>query len=223
MIIAAGQGATAAQTINRDLFEESLITHALRRYRAVQLQDLQETGTPKDRKALHEATKGWESGVLGIGIESELTEKDKDQQKGGDMEHIEKTIEVDAPVNKVYDQWTQFEDFPEFMEGVEEVRKMDERHLHWVAEIGGKKKEWDAEIYEQVPGQKVAWRSTSGVRNAGMVEFQPRDNNRTSVTLKMDYEPEGTVEKVGDALGAVSRRVEGDLERFREFVESKET
>jgi uncharacterized membrane protein len=148
---------------------------------------------------------------------------DQEREKGGGMEHIEKTIEVEAPVNKVYDQWTQFEDFPEFMEGIEEVRKLDERHLHWVAEIGGKKREWDAEIYEQVPGQKVAWRSTSGSHNGGTVEFQPRANNRTQVTLKMDYEPERTLEKTGDAVGAVSRRVEGDLERFRELVESKET
>ncbi|EEF63246.1 SRPBCC family protein [Pedosphaera parvula] len=137
------------------------------------------------------------------------------------MEHIEKTIEVEAPVNKVYNQWTQFEDFPEFMEGVEEVRQLDDKHLHWVAEIGGKKKEWDAEIYEQVPDQKVAWRSITGARNAGMVEFIPQESNLTRVILKMDYEPQGAVEKTGDVLGAVSRRVEGDLERFKHFIQSR--
>ncbi|MDB6125884.1 MAG: cyclase/dehydrase [Pedosphaera sp.] len=139
------------------------------------------------------------------------------------MEHIEKSIEVEAPLDKVYNQWTQFEDFPEFMEGVEEVKQLDEKHLHWVAEIGGKKKEWDAEIYEQVPDQKVAWRSTTGARNAGIVEFRPKDQNHTQVTLKMDYEPEGATEKIGDALGIVSRRVEGDLERFREFIQSRKS
>src|SRR4051812_13639896 len=136
------------------------------------------------------------------------------------MESIEKTIEVEAPVDKVYNQWTQFEEFPEFMEGVEEVRQLDDKHLHWVAEIGGKKKEWDAEIYEQIPDRRIAWRSTSGTRNAGMVDFLPKDPNHTRVTLKMDYEPEGALERVGDALGTVTRRVEGDLERFKDFIQS---
>ncbi|MDB6065729.1 MAG: cyclase/dehydrase [Pedosphaera sp.] len=137
------------------------------------------------------------------------------------MESIEKTIEVDAPVTKVYNQWTQFEAFPEFMEGVEEVRQVDDRHLHWVADIGGKKKEWDAEIYEQVPDQRIAWRSTTGTRNSGAVAFLPKDMNHTRVTLKMDYEPEGVLEHAGDALGVVTRRVEGDLERFKEFIQSR--
>jgi uncharacterized membrane protein len=136
------------------------------------------------------------------------------------MESIEKTIEVEAPVNKVYNQWTQFEKFPEFMEGVEEVRQLDERHLHWVAEMGGKKKEWDAEIYEQVPDQRIAWRSTTGTRNAGKVDFLPKEPNRTRVTLKMDYEPEGALEHAVDALDVVSRQVEGNLERFKEFIQS---
>jgi uncharacterized membrane protein len=139
------------------------------------------------------------------------------------MESIEKTIEVEAPINKVYNQWTQFEKFPEFMEGVEEVRQLDERHLHWVAEMGGKKKEWDAEIYEQVPDQRIAWRSTTGTRNAGKVDFLPKEPNRTRVTLKMDYEPEGALEHTGDALDVVSRQVEGNLERFKEFIQSSAT
>jgi uncharacterized membrane protein len=136
------------------------------------------------------------------------------------MESIEKTIEVDAPVDRVYNQWTQFEAFPEFMEGVEEVRQLDDRHLHWVADIGGKKKEWDAEIYEQVPDQRIAWRSTSGTRNSGVVDFLPKDPNHTKVTLKLAYEPEGALEHTGDALGVISRRVEGDLERFKDFLQS---
>jgi len=139
------------------------------------------------------------------------------------MESVEKTIEVEAPVKKVYNQWTQFEEFPEFMEGVEEVRQVDDRHLHWVAEMGGKKKEWDAEIYERVPERRIAWRSTTGTRNAGTVDFLPKEPNRTRVTLKMDYEPEGALEHADDALGVVSRQVEGDLERFKQFIQTRAT
>ena len=139
------------------------------------------------------------------------------------MESVEKAIEVEAPVSKVYNQWTQFERFPEFMEGVEEVQQLDDRHLHWVAEIDGKKKEWDAEIYEQVPDQRIAWRSTTGTRNSGMVNLLSKDAEHTKVTLKMDYEPEGVLEHTGDALEMVTRRVEGDLERFKEFFQEHET
>jgi uncharacterized membrane protein len=109
------------------------------------------------------------------------------------------------------------------MEGVEEVRQLDDKHLHWVAEIGGKKKEWDAEIYEQVPDHRIAWRSTTGTRNSGIVDFLPKDSHHTRVTLRMDYEPEGALERTGDALGTVSRRVEGDLERFKDFIQSRES
>jgi uncharacterized membrane protein len=139
------------------------------------------------------------------------------------METIEKTIEVEAPVNKVYNQWTQFEEFPSFMEGVEEVKQLDDKHLHWVAQIGGKQKEWDAEIIEQVPDQRIAWRSTSGASNAGIVNFRPKDAGHTIVTIQMSYEPEGAMEKTGDAVGLVSRRVEGDLKRFRDFIQSRPT
>jgi len=138
------------------------------------------------------------------------------------MESVEMSIEVDAPIEKVYDQWTQFEEFPEFMEGVEEVQRLDDKHLRWVAEIGGRKKEWEAEIYEQVPKRRIAWRSTSGTRNARTVDLLRKDSAHTRVTLKMDYEPEGTWERSGDALGVVSQRVEGDLERFREFIRARE-
>jgi uncharacterized membrane protein len=139
------------------------------------------------------------------------------------METIQKTIEVEAPVTTVYNQWTQFEQFPEFMEGVEEVKQLDDKHLHWVADIGGRKKEWDAEIIEQVPDEVIAWRSTTGAPNAGTVNFQPKDPNHTVVTLRMNYEPEGAMEKAGDSLGLVSRRVEGDLKRFRDFVQQRTT
>jgi uncharacterized membrane protein len=137
------------------------------------------------------------------------------------MESIEKTIEVDAPLSTVYNQWTQFEDFPQFMEGVKEVRQVDDKRLHWVAEIAGKRKEWDAEIFEQVPDQTIAWRSMGGAKNSGQVSFEPADNNATRVCLKLNYDPEGALESVGDALGVVGRRVEGDLERFKEFIETR--
>jgi uncharacterized membrane protein len=133
----------------------------------------------------------------------------------------EKSIEVDVPVSTAYNQWTQFEDFPQFMEGVKEVRQLDDTHVHWHAEIAGKDKEWDAEITEQIPDQRIAWRSTSGAPNSGVVTFEKISDNKTRITLRMDYEPEDVVDKVGDAVGMLSRRIEGDLQRFKEFVESR--
>ena len=135
--------------------------------------------------------------------------------------HVEKSIEVDAPVNRVYNQWTQFEEFPKFMQGIEQVRQLDDKRLHWIAEVGGRRKEWDAEIFEQVPDQKIAWRSTSGAPNTGIVSFRPLAPNRTQVTVRMEYDPEGPVETVGSALGAVGGRIEGDLKRFRDFIQTR--
>jgi uncharacterized membrane protein len=137
------------------------------------------------------------------------------------MKTIEKDITVNVPVRQAYDQWTQFEEFPQFMEGVEEVRQLDDKHLHWKAKIAGKVEEWDAEIFEQTPDQHIAWRSTDGAKNAGRVSFQPSAPSQTNVHLEIDYEPEGVIETVGDAIGAVDARVTGDLERFKKFVESR--
>ena len=138
------------------------------------------------------------------------------------MERIEKTIEVRQPVRTVYNQWTQFEEFPRFMAGVKEVRQLDDTHVHWHAEIWGKDKEWDAEITEQVPDQCIAWRSTSGdAPNAGMVRFEPVASDRTRVRLTMDYEPQGAVENAGDALGVLSQRVQTTVEDFKKFIESR--
>ncbi len=137
------------------------------------------------------------------------------------MAHVEKSVEVDVPVRTAYDQWTQFEEFPRFMEGVEEVRQLDDTRLHWKASITGKTEEWDAEITEQTPDQMVAWRSTSGAENSGAVSFASLGPNRTRVTVRIGYEPEGIVETVGDKLGFVSRRVEGDLGRFKAFIEQR--
>jgi uncharacterized membrane protein len=134
---------------------------------------------------------------------------------------IEKDIEVNAPVRSVYNQWTQFEEFPQFMDGVREVRQLDDTHLHWCAQVGGKDVEWDSEILEQVPDQRVAWRSTTGKLNAGTVEFEPIDSGHTRVCLTMEYDPEGPVENVGSALGVTARRVTKDLKKFKEFIEQR--
>ena len=137
------------------------------------------------------------------------------------MASVQKSIDVHVPVRTAYNQWTQFEEFPHFMQGVEEVRQLDDKRLHWKATIGGKAEEWDAAITEQVPDMRVAWTNTTGARNAGVVTFHRLDDTTTRVMLQLDYDPEGVVENVGDALGFVSRRVEGDLERFKEFVEAR--
>jgi uncharacterized membrane protein len=137
------------------------------------------------------------------------------------MATVHESIEIDTPVRAAYDQWTQFEAFPEFMEGVKEVRQIDATRLHWVAEIGGKREEWEAEITEQIPDQRIAWRSVSGKGNAGTVSFETLDNARTRVTVGIDHDTDGLVEKVGSALGADDRRVKGDLERFRQLMETR--
>jgi uncharacterized membrane protein len=137
------------------------------------------------------------------------------------MARVEKSIEVEKPLRMVYDQWTQFEEFPRFMEGVEDVHQMDDRTLHWKAKIGGKVEEWTAEIVQQIPDQQIAWRHTRGAVNSGVVTFTPLEDGRCRVTLALEYDPKGVVEKVGDMLGFVSRRVEGDLERFKRFIEER--
>jgi uncharacterized membrane protein len=137
------------------------------------------------------------------------------------METITKSIDVNVPVRTAYNQWTQFEEFPRFMEGVEEVKQIDDTRLHGVANIGGKRKEWYARITEQVPDQRIAWRDEGGAKNTGVVVFHPIDQNKTRITVRIDYEPEGMTEKTGDMIGVVSRRVEGDLERFKDFIEKR--
>ena len=135
------------------------------------------------------------------------------------MAKIEESIEVNAALRAVYNQWTQFEDFPRFMEGVKEVRQLDDKRLRWRAAIGGKEKEWESEIVEQRPDERIAWTSRGGAWNAGLVTFHRLDDTRTKVMLQVDYDPQGVVENVGDALGVVRARVKGDLERFKEFIE----
>jgi uncharacterized membrane protein len=137
------------------------------------------------------------------------------------MERVTKTFEINAPVQKVYNQWTQFEEFPRFMDGVKEVRQLDDTHLHWRASIAGKDKEWDAEIVEQVPDQRIAWRSTSGAPNAGTVRFEPLNKDRSRVHLTMEYEPKGFIENVGDAVGVVDRKLEKAVEDFKRLIEQR--
>ena len=139
------------------------------------------------------------------------------------MAKIKEDIVVDVPVDVAYDQWTQFESFPQFMEGVKEVIQLDEKTLRWHAEIGGKDEEWEAEITEQTPNRIIAWRSTTGTPNAGTARFESVEAGKTRISLEISYEPRDAVEKVGDALGVLDRRVSGDLGRFKEFIEKRQT
>jgi uncharacterized membrane protein len=128
---------------------------------------------------------------------------------------------VEVPLSTAYNQWTQFEEFPQFMEGVESVTQSDDTHMHWVAEIAGKRHEWDAEITEQRPDERVAWQAVDGTTNAGAVTFHRIDDDVTRIMVQMDWEPEGVTEKLGAATGADEARVRGDLERFKEMIEGR--
>ncbi len=149
--------------------------------------------------------------------------RSEDRTVGGRANAIEESIEVGVPVERAYEQWTRFEEFPAFMEGVVSVRRdaSDGRSLHWEAEVAGVRREWDAEITEQSENQRVAWCSTNGARNAGVVTFHHLSPERCKVMVQMEYEPEGPLDAVGDRLGFLRRRVAGDLERFRERVERR--
>jgi uncharacterized membrane protein len=137
------------------------------------------------------------------------------------MPTVEQSIEVEVPVRTAYDQWTQFEEFPTFMHGVKEVRQLDDTHVHWVAEIGGQQEEWDAEITEQHPDERIAWKATSGKSNAGVVTFHRLEDHRCKIMLQLDWESDGMIEKLGGLLGQDDRQVKGDLERFKELVERR--
>jgi uncharacterized membrane protein len=134
---------------------------------------------------------------------------------------VKKTIEVPVPIREAYNQWTQFESFPQFMEGVREVRQLDDKRLHWRAEVGGREEEWDSEITEQIPDTRIAWRSTSGRANAGVVDFHRLNDEATQIALQLETEPEGVLEAVGEKAGVLDRRVQGDLERFRDFIAAR--
>ena len=137
------------------------------------------------------------------------------------MSTIEQSIEVDVPVRVAYNQWTQFEEFPQFMEGIEQVQQLDDTRLLWTAQIAGQSREWEAKITEQEPDQRIAWTATEGAHNAGVVTFHRLAEGKSRVTLQLTIDPEGPIENVGAALGLVKHRVEGDMDRFKEFVESR--
>ncbi len=137
------------------------------------------------------------------------------------MTSITKSVEVEAPLSVVYNQWTQFEDFPQFMGGVEQVTQLDDTHTHWVTSIGGQQREFDAKITEQHPDERVAWKSTDGTTHAGVITFHRLGETSTRVTAQIDWQPEGLVEKTGAALNFDDRQIDSDLERFKEFIESR--
>jgi uncharacterized membrane protein len=140
------------------------------------------------------------------------------------MPKIEETIEVQVPVQQAYDQWTQFEDFPKFMDGIQSVQQLDETHVEWVAEIRGESRQWTTEITEQRPDEKVAWKTIEGeVKNDGVVTFEPLGDAQTRVNVQMDVEGDSTAENVADGLlGVVKKQVHGDLERFKKLIESRD-
>ncbi|MFE7550887.1 SRPBCC family protein, partial [Streptomyces gardneri] len=137
------------------------------------------------------------------------------------MSMVQETIRVDAPLRTVYDQWTQFEEFPRFMYGVEEVEQLDDRLCHWRTRVAGVSREFDTEIVDQLPDERISWRTVGDgdVRQKGVVTFHSLDGSHTRVSLALDVEPQGMVEKAGDALGFLENRVRGDLERFKDFIE----
>jgi uncharacterized membrane protein len=137
------------------------------------------------------------------------------------MSTITESVDVEVPVSTAYDQWTQFASFPQFMEGVEEVRQVDDTHTHWVTEIAGVKREFDATITEQHPDERVAWKSDSGPEHAGVITFHRLDEGVTRVTAQMDIDPDGFVEQAADKLGILNHRVKGDMKRFKEFIEHR--
>lgn len=140
------------------------------------------------------------------------------------MTQIQQSIDVDVPVRVAYNQWTQFESFPEFMSGVESIQQLDDTHLHWVTSIAGVEREFDAEVTEQHPDERVAWASTGGEsRHAGVVTFHKLDDTTSRVMVQIDWEPSDLVEKIGSAINVDERRVKGDLERFKEFIEARGT
>ncbi|MCG7203324.1 MULTISPECIES: SRPBCC family protein [Streptomyces] len=138
------------------------------------------------------------------------------------MSTVKEAVDVGVPLHTAYNQWTQFEDFPNFMEGVEEVRQLDDRHNHWITSISGVRREFDTEIVDQLPDDRITWRTTDGdTQQRGTVRFESLDDGRTRVELTMDVEPSGLAEKGADALGLIDRRVKGDLRRFKEFIEQR--
>jgi uncharacterized membrane protein len=148
-------------------------------------------------------------------------QEEADPDEEDEMSKVQESIELDVPVRMAYNQWTQFEEFPRFMEHVDEVRQLDDTHLHWKVTVVGETEEFDAEVTEQIPETRIAWRSTSGRRNAGAVDFHPLPGDRSQIVVSMDAEPEGVKERAADVAGLASRQVKADLERFKELIEGR--
>jgi uncharacterized membrane protein len=159
--------------------------------------------------------------VAALAVGGMMLSKKLKGNKSGMGSSIIETIEVNVPVRTAYNQWTQFEDFPQFMGSVHEIRQLDDKRLHWKANVAGEEKEWDAEITEQIPDKRIAWRSTTGVPNGGVVTFHKIADDVTRITLQMDYQPEGPIEKIGDALGAVRLEARGNLQKFKDMLEKR--
>jgi uncharacterized membrane protein len=143
------------------------------------------------------------------------------QQEEDTVSTVTESVDVNVPIRTAYNQWTQFEEFPQFMSGVTEIRQLDDTTTHWKTSIDGVKREFDAKITEQLPDERVAWTSIEGSKQAGVVTFHRLDANTTRVTCQMDFEPEGVVEQAGDKLGFLDRQVKGDMKRFKEFIEKR--
>ena len=160
--------------------------------------------------------------VAALAVGGMMLSKQLKKNKGyGASSSIVETIEVNVPVRTAYNQWTQFEDFPQFMKSVKEIRQLDDKHLHWRANVAGEEKEWDVEITEQIPDQRIAWRSVTGVKNGGVVTFHKISDTCTRIALQMDYEPEGAMEAIGDAFGAVRMEARANLSNFKELLEKR--
>lgn len=160
--------------------------------------------------------------VAALAVGGALLSKKIKQKRGfGASSSIVETIEVNVPVRTAYNQFTQFEDFPQFMKSVKEIRQLDDKHLHWRANVAGEEKEWDAEITEQIPDDRIAWRSVTGVKNGGVVTFHKISDTCTRIALQMDYEPEGPLETLGDAFGAVRMEARSNLANFKELLEKR--
>ncbi len=160
--------------------------------------------------------------VAALAVGGMMLSKQMKKNRGFDADSsISESIEVNVPVRTAYNQWTQFEDFPQFMKSVKEIRQLDDKHLHWCANVAGEDKEWDVEITEQIPDKRIAWRSVTGVRNGGVVSFHKISDNCTRIMLQMDYQPEGMAEKLGDSLGAVRMEARSNLQNFKEMLESR--
>lgn len=155
--------------------------------------------------------------VGGYILSKQITRRGRDRH----VTAIEESIEVAVPRQTAYEQWTRYEEFPTFMESVKEVQRRDDRHLHWKANIAGKDVEWDAEITDNIPGRRIAWHSTGGVHNSGALRFTALSDDHTRITLHMDHDPHGPMEKLADLLGTVRMEARANLQRFKEMIESK--